>query len=66
MDDQNIGVDSRAQGLRVLARVGESLADLHLTPNAGKSRLLTLSEARRHFHLDLNDELDAIEPLVRD
>jgi len=65
MDDQNIGVESQAAGLRALAKVGESLADLHLTANAGKSRLLALAEARRHFHLDLNDELDAIEPIVR-
>lgn len=65
MDDQNIGVPSRADGLKALACVGSSLAQLHLTANAGKSRILSLAEARRHFHLDLNDELDKIEPLVR-
>ncbi len=63
MDDQNIGVPSRAVGLKVLAKLGESLGRLHLTPNAGKSRLLTLSEARRHFHLDINDKLDKADRL---
>lgn len=58
MDDQNIGVESRAEGLRVLAEVGKSLARHHLTANAKKSKILTLEEARRHFHLDLNQKLD--------
>lgn len=66
MDDQIVGVQSRADGLNALARVGESLAQLHLTANAGKSRILSLSEARRHFHLDINSELDKIEVMVRD
>ena len=58
MDDQNIGVESRAHGLKVLAEVGRSLARHHLTANAKKSKILTLAEARRHFHLDLNLRLD--------
>src|SRR5215475_711294 len=33
MDDQNFGVKSRAEGLRVLSEVGRSLAKLHLSPN---------------------------------
>jgi hypothetical protein len=65
MDDQNIGVLTRADGLKALARIGDSLARLHLTANAGKSRVLSLAEARRHFHLDLNDKLDSVEDLVR-
>jgi hypothetical protein len=36
MDDQNIGVESRAEGLRVLAEVGKSLARHHLTANDEK------------------------------
>jgi hypothetical protein len=63
MDDQNIGVGSRAEGLRVLAEVGRSLGRLHLTPNTKKSRILSLSEARRHFHLDLNAMLDKGEQI---
>ena len=61
MDDQNIGVESRGEGLRVLAEVGKSLARHHLTANAKKSKILTLHEARRHFHLDLNKKLDEAE-----
>ncbi len=58
MDDQTIGVQTRADGLRALATVGHSLSRLHLAPNAGKSRLLPLAEAKRHFHLDINGWLD--------
>jgi hypothetical protein len=61
MDDQNIGVPSYADGLRALASVGSSLARLHLTANAKKSEILSLSAARRHFHLDLNRLLDRAE-----
>ena len=61
MDDQNFGVDSVADGLKALAAAGASLSRLHLTANAGKSRVLSLSEARRHFHLDHNDSLDQIQ-----
>jgi hypothetical protein len=61
MDDQNLGVDSKTTGLRILSEVGRSLARLHLSPNTKKSCILTLGEARRHFHLDLNDMLDKVE-----
>ncbi len=61
MDDQVIGVKSQADGLRVLAALGSSLANLYLTPNAEKSKVLSLSEAKLHFHLDTNGALDAVE-----
>ena len=64
MDDQNLGVPSKAAGLRTLSEVGKSLARLHLSPNSKKSRILMLSEARRHFHLDLNGMLDRAEAAV--
>jgi len=65
MDDQNMGVESRARGLKVLADVGKSLGRLHLTANAQKSKVLSLNEARRHFHLDLNKMLDAGDDLAK-
>ena len=65
MDDQNLGVPSKAVGLRALSEVGKSLARLHLSPNSKKSRILTLSEARRHFHLDLNGMLDRAEAAAK-
>src|SRR5207245_837943 len=63
MDDQNIGVKSHDEGLRILSMVDASLARLHLTANTAKSCVLTLRQARRHFHLDLNAALDAAESL---
>lgn len=64
MDDQNIGVESRAEGLKVLAQVGISLGRLHLTPNAEKSRVLSFKDAVRHFHLDINQMLDDADKLL--
>jgi len=49
MDDQAIGVASRAQGLQVVAAVGASLSKLYLTANAKKTRILSLKEAKAHF-----------------
>jgi hypothetical protein len=65
MDDQNIGVDSRSAGLLALAEVGKSLAKLHLYPNPKKSKILPLRDAKRHFHLDLNDLLDKAEAAAK-
>jgi hypothetical protein len=61
MDDQNFGVASVADGLHVLSAVGKSLARIHLSANAKKSRILSLTAARRHFHLDINELLDRAE-----
>jgi hypothetical protein len=65
MDDQAIGVNSRAQGLQVVAAVGASLAKLYLTANAKKTRILSLREARIHFHLEANARLDKVEILIK-
>jgi hypothetical protein len=65
MDDQNFGVASRAEGLLMLGLFSRSLAKLHLTPNASKTKILPISEARRHFHLDLNRLLDQAEDMPR-
>jgi hypothetical protein len=65
MDDQNMGAPSRSKGLRILSHVQKSLAQLHLTPNAKKSRVLSLSEARRYFHFEANRLLDALEEKIK-
>jgi hypothetical protein len=65
MDDQNMAVPTKADGLLVLAEVGRSLGRLHLTPNSQKSKVLGLAEFRRHYHLDLNAMLDEAEILSR-
>jgi hypothetical protein len=64
MDDQNIGAPSRSRALKVLVAIGDSLACLHLTANAKKTKVLSLKEARRHFHLDLNRSLDDVGALL--
>jgi len=64
MDDHVIGVKSEAQGLRILAAMQDSLAGLYLTPNAKKSVILSLGEAKVHFHLDTNASLDALEAKI--
>ena len=64
MDDHVIGVNSEAEGLKVLAAMQDSLASLYLTPNAKKSLVLTLAEAKVHFHLDTNADLDTLEQKV--
>lgn len=58
MDDQTIGAGSRAEGLRYVQEIAHSLARIHLTPNVAKSRVMSLAEARRYFHLDINKMLD--------
>lgn len=65
MDDQNFGASSYAEGLNILKQCGDSLARLHLTPNASKSRILSLAEASRHFHFDINADLDVIDEMPR-
>jgi len=64
MDDQVIGVRSRAEGLKVIAAVGASLSNLYLTANAKKTKVLSLGEARIHFHLEINAKLDALERAI--
>lgn len=65
MDDQNIGVSTKEEGFRIISEIGHSVARLHLSPNAQKTRVLSLKEARRHFHLDINKALDQCEKLPK-
>lgn len=63
MDDQTFGVETEAAAYRLLAEVNKSLRRIHLVPNSGKTKILSLAEAGRHFHFDLNDRLDGIDEL---
>ena len=65
MDDQAFGARTRAEGLQILKRCGQSLAVLNLTPNTSKSKILTYRQAQRHFHFDINASLDQIGDLPR-
>ena len=66
MDDQSFGASNFADGLKILRKCSQSLASLHLTPNAAKSKILNFKEAARHFHFDINTELDRVEKLCKD
>ena len=66
MDDQAIGVESRAAGLHTLKVCGNSLSRLHLTPNTSKTCILTLAEAEQHFHFKANESLDQIIELLHE
>jgi hypothetical protein len=57
MDDQIIGTETRAAGLHVVGELSSSLARLYLTPSTAKTRILTIAEAKQHFHLEVNAEL---------
>lgn len=61
MDDQTFGASSKADGLRILSAVGRSLARLHLTANAGKSQILSVAQAKLHFHFRANSQLNLID-----
>ena len=61
MDDQTFGAMSKADGLSILSAVGRSLARLHLTPNAGKSQILSVAQAKTHFHFRANSQLNTID-----
>ena len=63
MDDQTFGVKSEAGAYAALAQVNASLRRMHLVANAGKTQILTLAQARRYFHFDINDVLDRVEKL---
>ena len=47
----------------MLGAVCDSLRKLHLTPNSSKSRILSLGQAKKHFHFTANGLLDSIEKL---
>jgi hypothetical protein len=63
MDDQTFGVKSEADAYAALAQVNASLRRMHLVANAGKTQILSLAQARRYFHFDINDVLDRVEKL---
>lgn len=65
MDDQLIGASSRAEGLKIVSTVSASLANLYLTANAKKTKVLSLKEAAIHFHLDTNSLLDFQEISIK-
>ena len=61
MDDQAFGVASPVLAYRLLADIDISLRRMHLVPNAGKSRIMSMRDARKYFHLRANNDLDRME-----
>jgi hypothetical protein len=49
----------------MVAEVGASLSNLYLTANAKKTRVLSLKEAKKYFHLETNAKLDDLEKLTQ-
>ena len=66
MDDQTIGVRSYPAAVKALGTCGLSLSKLHLTPNAGKTKILSLRDLAAHFHLDANEDLDDFQELLKE
>lgn len=66
MDDQILGVDTRASAVRVVNNIQRSLSQLHLAANTSKTKILSISEAKVHFQLASNDLLDLIERMPHD
>jgi hypothetical protein len=64
MDDLVFGLSTEADCYRLLAALNESLRRMHLTPNASKTKIMTLAEARRDFFFVTNDRLDKIDQVL--
>jgi hypothetical protein len=56
--------DHASEGLRVVAAMARSLANLYLTASAPKTKVLSLTQARKHFHLEVNARLDEIAKMI--
>jgi hypothetical protein len=61
MDDQVFGLPDEARCYQALAELNSSLRRMHLTPNAAKTRILTLAQARHDLFFVANDQLDRID-----
>lgn len=66
MDDQVFGLPDEGACYRALAELNSSLRRMHLTPNASKTRILTLAQARRDLFFVVNDQLDRIDAEIND
>lgn len=66
MDDQNFGAKSLAQALRLIGEIQRSLTLLHLTPNSGKTKILSIEKAVAHFHVACNVRLNELEKMPSD
>ncbi len=58
IDDMNIAVNTEIEGKMVLKRINETLRDLNLFPNTGKTEILVEEDIDKHFYFEQNEYLD--------
>lgn len=61
MDDQNILTVSETDARHTVRCLVQSLNELRLTLNAGKTKFLSPAEVEQTFHLQLNQDIDTAE-----
>jgi hypothetical protein len=64
MDDMDIGVDTVSEAREVIKNLDLALQTRQLRLNSGKTRILTESEARRHFRIRENTLLNALSDRI--
>lgn len=63
MDDITCGVNDKRQGIALLSDVSDVLKSRGLALNLSKTQILSAEEARFHFQIDENLEIDKLETL---
>ena len=65
MDDMDVGVDTISEAREVIKNLDLALQTRQLRLNAGKTRILTEVEARRHFRIRENTWLNALSDRIQ-
>lgn len=65
IDDMNIAVNTEIEGKMVLKRISETLRNLYLFPNTGKTEILVGEDIDRHFYFEQNDYLNNFEEKIK-
>lgn len=65
IDDMNIAVNTEIEGKMVLKRISETLRNLYLFPNTGKTEILVGEDIDKHFYFEQNDYLNNFEDEIK-
>lgn len=65
IDDMNIAVNTEIEGKMVLKRISETLRNLYLFPNTGKTEILVGDDIDKHFYFEENIYLDNFEEKIK-
>lgn len=65
IDDMNIAVNTEIEGKMVLKRISETLRNLYLYPNTGKTEILVEEEIDKHFYFEQNESLDDFSEKIK-